>query len=145
MKQAYLRLDDKLKRLVTDPTARVDVLTTAIALAVSREVPLPSSPVATPSNYYNLQCLAQVMRFLDALNENCQFDLKCATNEVRQLWMIRYNAAHPANLPMASDVGFIDTIVGANIVIDKDLLCFANQHKEAILLLCMDIVALLQP
>lgn len=144
MKVAYTRLQDLLNRLVTVPQDRVDVLTTAIALAQSRVVPLPSAPVASPANYYNLQVLNTVMNTLGEINEHAVFDLKCAINETRQFWLIRYHAAHPGILPIVSDVGFVDTIVGAGIVLDKELHCFANQYKDQILRLASNIMPLIQ-
>jgi hypothetical protein len=144
MKAAYTRLQDLVNRLVDEPIDRCDVLTTAIALAQSRLVPLPTAPVASPANYYNLQVLNTVMNSLGELNEQIVFDLKCAINETRQFWLLRYNAAHPGILPIVSDVGFVDTIVGAGIVLDKDLHCFANKYKDQILRIATDVTALLQ-
>jgi hypothetical protein len=133
MKAIFLRLNEILNSTVNNAADRGDVLTTAVALANSRLVPIPSAPVASPANYYNLQVLETVTNRIAELNEKLLFDIRSALNECRQFWMLRYDAAHPSVLPCVSTIGFVDTIVGAGIHLDRDLVCFANEHKEAIL------------
>ncbi len=133
MKAIFNRVQGLLVQYVNDSSQRGDVLTTAVALAQSRTLSIPSTAVIQPAEYYNTQVLSSVSQELGALNEEIVFDLRCAMNECRQFWMIRYVAAHPCGLPFVSDVGFIDTLVGAGIYLDKDLHAFLNEHKEAIL------------
>lgn len=144
MKIVFSRIQDLLSRLVPDAGERLDVLTTSMALAHSRVVAIPSSAVDSPAAYYNTQVLPGVEEALACMNERLVFDLKCARNETRQFWLLRYAAAHPAVLPCVSAIGFIDTIMGAGLYMDQDLICFCNEHKEPVLRLANEIMALLE-
>lgn len=144
MKIVFSRIQDLLGRLVPDAGERLDVLTTAMALAHSRVTAIPSGPVPSPAAYYNTQVLPGVEEALAQMNERLVFDLKCARNETRQFWLLRYAAAHPAVLPVVSAIGFIDTIMGAGLYMDQDLICYCNEHKEAILRLANEILACLE-
>lgn len=144
MKPVYIRLQDLLSELVPSAADRCDVLTTAMALAHSRVVSIPSGPVPSPAAYYNQQVVSSVDECLTKLNEYLPFDLKCARNETRQFWMLRYGAAHPQMLPLISDVGFVDTICSAPLYLDKDLICFANEFKMPILQLTVEILNMLE-
>jgi hypothetical protein len=144
MKIVFSRLQDLLTRLVPDAGQRLDVLTTAMALAHSRVTSIPSGPVPSPAAYYNTQVMSGVDEAMAKMNEHMVFDLKCARNEARQFWLLRYAAAHPSVLPVVSAIGFIDTICGAGTYMDQDLICFCNEHKEAILRLSSEIIALIE-
>lgn len=143
MKIAYHRLQDIVQRVVADPTERLGVLTTAMALAFSRTASLPSAPVPSPAAYYNTQVLSGMDEAMSKMNEQIIFDLKCARNEARQFWLLRYASAHPSKLFPVSAIGFIDTICGAGQYMDQDLICYANEHKDAILQLTIAIELLI--
>lgn len=143
MKRIYSRIQDILNAHVSDPSQRLDVLTSAMALAHSRVVAIPSGPVPSPAAYYNTQVLPGIEEALGKMNEQLVFDLKCARNETRQFWLLRYAAAHPSVLPVVSAIGFIDTIMGAGLYMDQDLICFCNEHKEAVLRLANEIEGVL--
>lgn len=144
MKIAFSRLQDLVQRVVPDPLCRLDVLTTAMALAMSRTASLPSAPVPSPAAYYNTQVMSGMDEAMAKMNEQIIFDLKCARNEARQFWLLRYASAHPSRLPPTSAIGFIDTICGAGMYMDQDLICFANEHKDAVLQLAIAIEALIE-
>jgi hypothetical protein len=144
MKIVFSRLQDTLTRLVPDAGQRLDVLTTSMALAHSRTTSIPSGPVPSPAAYYNTQVMPGVDEALAKMNEHMVFDMKCARNETRQFWLLRYAAAHPVVLPVVSAIGFIDTICGAGVYMDQDLICFCNEHKEPILRLSSDIIGLIE-
>lgn len=144
MKIVFSRLQDLLTRLVPDAGQRLDVLTSAMALAHSRVTSIPSGPVPSPAAYYNTQVMSGLDEALAKMNEHAVFDMKCARNEARQFWLLRYAAAHPVVLPVVSAIGFIDTICGAGVYMDQDLICFCNEHKEPILRLASEIIALIE-
>lgn len=146
MKAVFIKLQDSLNRLVSDASLRVDVLTTAMALAHARVTSLPSAAVASPSAYYNQQVMPMVDQCLTEMNEMLCFDLKCARNETRQFWMLRYGTAHPASLPLKNSTahGFVDKICNAGVYLDPDLVCFGNEHCDAILGLVDEIVCMLE-
>lgn len=144
MKLIYSRVQDLLNRSVDDASARCDVLSIAAGLAYSRFAALPTAPVTEPSGYYNRNVLESVTHGLGELNEHLVFDLRDALNRCRQFWMLRYGAAHPAPLPIISTIGFVDTIVNRGIYLDDDMVCFANDHKEAILRITNELENLIQ-
>jgi len=143
MKIAFSRLQDLVSRVVPDPTLRLQVLTTSMALAFSRTASLPSAPVPSPAAYYNTQVLTGMDEAMSKMNEQIIIDLKSARNEARQFWLLRYASAHPGNLPVTSAIGFIDTICGAGLYMDQNLICYCNDHKDAILQLTIAIEALI--
>jgi hypothetical protein len=144
MKLIYTRVQDLLNKCVDDASCRASVLSVAVGLAFSRYVPVPSAPVNSPAGYYNTQVLETVTHGVGEINEHLVFDLREALNRARQFWMLRYGAAHTAPLPIISTIGFVDTIVNRGIYLDDDLVCFANDHKEAILRLTNEIECLIQ-
>lgn len=146
MKAVFVKLQDQLNMSVTDASLRVDVLTTAMALAHSRVTSLPSAPVSSPQAYYNQQVLPLVDECLTKMNEMLCFDLKCARNETRQFWMLRYGTAHPAFLSLKNSTahGFVDKICNAGVYLDQDLVCFGNENCDAILGLTDMITAMLE-
>lgn len=145
MKQLYAQLYDNVSGLVDDPAARSDVLSTAIAMAVSRLGGLPSEAVANPGSHYNMYVSTPARNRAGQINEEIVFSLKDALNQARQFWMLRYYSAHPAQYqPESSDYGFYDTLMGVPQFIDPKLHSFANEHKKALFRLANQITSIIQ-
>jgi hypothetical protein len=119
--------------LETAPGDRGCVIAGAVAYAVAKHLPLPSAPDASPTNYYTFNNSQAAKDFISLFNEQAVFDVKEALDEVREFWMLRYNAAHPPRFPVYDmSVGFYDNMLGTPKWVDQESHCFNNLYKGQI-------------
>lgn len=109
------------------------VIAAGVALAVARALPLPTAEADAPGQYYNYNNLQTAKDLIAAFNEEVVFDVKEALDETREFWMLRYTAAHPADVPVYDPcIGFYDNLLGVPKFVDKESHCFNNQYKTQI-------------
>jgi hypothetical protein len=131
MKVSFLQFIQAANCLQVDASVRGCVLAGGIALAVARALPLPTSPAEAPGQYYNFNNLQLVKDILAAFNEQVVFDAPLALNETREFWMLRYTAAHPADVPVYDPtIGFYDNLAGVPRWVARESHCFNNQYKN---------------
>ncbi|MBB5409396.1 hypothetical protein HDG34_003337 [Paraburkholderia sp. HC6.4b] len=124
---------------------RSRVIATAVALAVSRVVSLPSTAVEAPGTHYNFTVLSEVQRYIAVFNEEVAFDVRQALASAREFWMMRYRAAHAEAFALVDPgAGFYDNLIGVATYVDKDSCCFNNQHLVAIYTLAGQALALIR-
>lgn len=129
----YIPFTQATDGFIKSPEDRSKIIAHALALAVSRALPLPSGENMDVDSYYTLQMLTIVRGFLGKFNEEVIFDLRCAVEMTRQFWMLRYNAAYPAFSWPDMSRGFFDIVTGATQFFSPDTTCFVNQYKVEIL------------
>jgi hypothetical protein len=109
------------------------VISTAVAYAISKHLPLPSAPESAPGTYYNFTNLQSAKDLIAVFNEQVVFDVQEAVAATREFWMLRYNAAHPPAFPVIDlSIGFYDNVLGVAKWVDKDSHAFNNANKTAI-------------
>jgi hypothetical protein len=112
------------------------VVAAGVALGISKHLPLSSAPDTSPINYYNFTNLQAAKDFVALFNEQVVFDVKEALEETREFWMLRYNAAHPAEYPVYDmAIGFYDNLLGVAKWVDQESHSFNNLYKGEILAL----------
>lgn len=79
--------------LVTKSNQEITVM--ALAKAVANELPLPSSPVESVSDFYLQTVYASVRDAVSVLNELVVVDLNRAQELVKTFWLVRYNVLFP--------------------------------------------------
>lgn len=139
MNSVFLPFSQAADRLISDPTVRGRVLAAAVAQALSRMAPLPSSPVDVPSNTYNLQVAPSIREMASLFNEHIVFDMRCVQDCAQTFWMVRYAAAHPAIGRLIYDpaCSFFDAVLGVDQYVSDELCTFLEAHKNIILELSM--------
>jgi hypothetical protein len=109
------------------------VIAAGVAMAVARALALPTACTDAPGQYYNYNNLQIAKELIGAFNEECVFDVKECLDEVREFWMLRYTAAHPADVPVYdASIGFYDNVLGCARFVDQESRCFNNQYKTQI-------------
>ncbi|WP_233874743.1 hypothetical protein [Paraburkholderia adhaesiva] len=124
---------------------RSRIIATAVALAVSRVVSLPSAAVEAPGTHYNFTVLPEVQHHIGEFNEEVVFDVRLALAAAREFWMLRYHAAHAETFALVDPgAGFYDNLIGVAMYVDRDSCCFNNAHLVAIYALASEALGLIQ-
>ncbi len=76
---------------------RAQLLTTALARALSYRLAIPAAPVADPKLYYYDTYKAQIESVLAKINERMVIDIDTITAQVGGIWLFRYRLAHDQN------------------------------------------------
>lgn len=141
----YFSLNNQIAALLPDVTQRAKVLAAAVGVALSRAAPLPSSPVDEPANYYNLQVLSSIKDAVGSMNENLVLDTKDSLEWTRNLWLVRYTAAHPqAYVVMGVTSGnFLEALINADVLLSTDARGLLNLWGSQIFALSMEVQAAL--
>lgn len=125
-------------RLITAPEHRNGIIVAAMAVALSNATPLPSSPVENPSNYFSLQVLPGVKNIVAPINECVVMDCQAIIDQVRNHWLLRYNAAHPAQCQAYPGEGsFFESLQNVFTYFSCEQVSFFNAHKAVILELAL--------
>lgn len=88
------------------------IVAVAVATAVSRTLPLPSSPVENASQYYNDNYLLKVRERLASYNEAAVLKFAEAAELTKKLWLQREWNASGRCLGVHHNLDFFDTISG---------------------------------
>jgi len=133
MKVSFLSFVQTVNNLQGMDSDRGCVIAAGVALAVARALSLPTACTDTPGQYYTFNNLQIAKEFIGEFNEQVVFDTKEALEEVREFWMLRYTAAHPASLPVYDlAIGFYDNLLGVPKFVDKESRAFNNKYKAQI-------------
>jgi hypothetical protein len=145
MKAEFVPFLSATNTQIRELEVRSRIIATAVALAVSRVVSLPSAAVEAPGTHYNFTVLSEVQRYIGEFNEEVVFDVRLALAAAREFWMLRYQAAHVETFAMiVPAAGFYDNLIGVPTYVDKDSCCFNNQHLVAIFALAGQALALIR-
>lgn len=122
----------------TEFGVRSQMLPYVVAMAVSKTLPIPSSPVEEVSNYFRVTHGVAIRNIISEINEVIVFDTPVAVELTRQLWELRYNAAHPIKLNMlglrdANGVSIFGALCGASLALAPEQIMFMEKHSCAIL------------
>lgn len=140
MKLDFLTVNGIAGRQLGDPMERPAALAAAVALTVARRIPVPSSEVEDPEQYYILTVLPQVRSYLSDANEAMLLDLNKALDVAKMIWMVRVTAAFPQTKRSLNPIyGFFDTIVGTGNFVDNETHEMVNKYKTQILMLADEI------
>jgi hypothetical protein len=133
MKSQFVSFLAATNAQINEIESRSRIVATAVALAVSRVVSLPSTAVEAPGTHYNFTVLPEVQRHIGEFNEEVVFDVRLALAAAREFWMLRYHAAHvEAFVQIDPGAGFYDNLIGVATYVDKDSCCFNNRNLIAI-------------
>lgn len=128
----------QIENTVSDLSCRTKVAAAAIAVAVAQTRHLPSAPVISGPAYYIEQVLPKVMDIVSQFNEVVVIDTGGCLEMIRQFWMVRYTAAHPATLPVFQpNTCFFDMLTGVNVQVSEELQCFLNDAEKAKMVMCL--------
>lgn len=75
--------------------ANTALVEASVAKAIANRLQLPSSPVNDTSDYYVSTILVQARVFVGQINELRVFDVQSLLNQVRTMWLCRYNILYP--------------------------------------------------
>lgn len=143
MDTRYIPFTQAIDSIVKSAPDRSKIIAHALALALSRRLPLPSSENMDIDSYYTLQLLGTVRDTLSGFNEEVIFDLRCALELTRQFWMMRYSNVYPDMTWMDMQRGFFDIVTGATKFFSMDTTAFVNQYKLEVLELSTRATALM--
>lgn len=104
----------------------------AVALAVSRHLPMPSAKVENPMIHFNETHLLNARDRIAAYNERCVLKYPLACDLVRKFWLQREWMIFSRAMPSGRD-GFLETISGASMYLSKIDLEFCNKYCEQII------------
>jgi len=143
MNTSFLSLSARIQEALPDVTTRARVLAAAVGIALSREIALPSSVVEDPTNFYNMQNLAGVRDAVGNINENIVLDCKDALEWTRNLWLVRYYAAHPQpHAYYGGDTGtFFESYFNASTLISSDGRALLEANRVALAILSLEVTA----
>ena len=134
MNSTYLGFNNAVNQLTSDSIQRSKIVAAAIAYAIATLAALPSSPVDSASNHFNMTVLPEARNIISDFNENLVFDCRDAVDQVRAFWMMRYTATHPLRTPIFSvERTFFENIIGVETFASPDFYEFVNKHKVDIL------------
>ncbi len=130
MKAIFLNFIQTANSCKLDAGVRGCVIAAGVAKAIAAALPLPSAQDEAPGRYYTFNNSQLAKELICAFNEQLVFDTAEAVEEVREFWMLRYNAAHPEDFPVYNmDIGFYDNVLGVAKFVDKESHVFNNQYK----------------
>lgn len=134
--QQSMQFQQMAASMVADVSERTKVVACAVAVALSRSQPLPTSPVQDASMHY-VNMVAPPLRYkLSSFNEGVVFDIRMAQEVMRQLWLLRYSACFGAKVQMYKpENSFIENFTGASAVISTDIMEVLDKNQTAIGLL----------
>ena len=146
MNPSFLSLNTRVQEALPDVTCRGLVLAAAVGISLSRNLPLPSSVVEDPTNYYNMQCLGSVKDSVGNINENLVLDCKGAMEWTRNLWLVRYYAAHPQPFTYyGGDNGsFFESFFNASTLISIEGRKLLEESRVALAIVSLEVSAALQ-
>lgn len=131
-------IDPIANRLAIGPFDRSKVIAAAVALVAAYRAPVPSTAVGSVDTYFRDNVEAALCDLLGEMSEACVLDFKFAREVAGAFWRIRYNAAMNPQFPfITDDIGIVDQIVGAGTYLAKDVHCFLNDNKKAILTIAL--------
>lgn len=106
----------------------------SLSKAIADSVVMPSSPVDSPTMYYNSAAHAEVSNLLSAINDSIVFDLKLVMETARKFWMIRYSCLFPADTLYTADPerALID-FFGFGTVVDVDTYTFMKANAPSLI------------
>lgn len=106
----------------------------ALALVISRHLPLPSAPVESVSAYFIANCEEMAREISGYFNENIVIDYDVVRDFAQKLWNIRYFAVHAQHkVPSFYPFDFFATITGVGNYIDEKTYAYVNEYKVQII------------
>ena len=120
---------------IIDQTKRSDVLSLALALAISNTLHIPTTAVEGPESYFNLQIIPLITKTISEFGQNMILDQKQCLEHTRMFWLLRYTAAYPNSQLMYSPAhDFFDTIFGVSLFVAPETHALLDgPNKNAIL------------
>lgn len=95
---------------VPPETTRMHALTALVATIAAYKLPIPSSEVESPTDWYIQNGLRSVELFVGTVNEQIVIDPSAAMNMARAIWESRYSVVH---VPTSKEaIATILTIMG---------------------------------
>lgn len=91
------KLSDSSKQFLQSVSvlANNTLVEASVAKAIANRLQLPSAPVNDISDYYVCTILVQARVFVGQINELRVFDVQSLLNQVRTMWLCRYNILYP--------------------------------------------------
>jgi len=132
MNVQYLSLSNKLATCGVAPIDQPCVAAYAVAQAIAYFLPMPTSCVDDPTNYYRMNLALDAKAKVSCFNECVGLNAQECLDAVQKLWMLRYNTLYPFSFSqfMPAQYGYFDTIMGVGLVIDEETHSFVNKYKE---------------
>lgn len=117
-----------------DLEKRRQVFSYALAVVLSRALPLPTAPVESHVAYYISNIEQQVREIASAFNEKIVVDYEIVRDFTQKLWSTRYFSVHnTANIASFYPYNFFEIIAGVGNYIDEKTYAFVNEQKVAII------------
>ena len=113
----------------------------AVALAVSRHLPMPSAKVENPVIHFNETHLLNARDRIAAYNERVVLKYPLACDLVRKFWLQREWMVFGRAWPSGQD-GFLETLSGACMYLSKTDLEFCSKYGELIIELARQVCSI---
>lgn len=73
---------------------KTHAMTAVVAAMAAYRLPIPSSPVERPKEWYITNCLAAAENFIGGVNEHTVLDVRGALDIAQAVWESRYSIVH---------------------------------------------------
>jgi hypothetical protein len=133
MNTLFIPFTQAAATVIKAPNDRSKIIAVAVAYAISRCLPMPTTEHGDPTTYFTSNLLQSTRDTVSLFNEEILFDTRIACDMARSFWMMRHAAAFPDQTPMYNTTyGFFDSVVSVANFFSPEMHCFANQYKEEI-------------
>ena len=117
-----------------DSEQKRKIFSFALAVILSRHLPVPTAPVESPSSYFISNIESQVRDLSNAFNERISIDYEIVRDFTQKLWGIRYFTLHNVrNIGSFYPFNFFEIISGIGVSVDEKTYAYVNEHKVAII------------
>ena len=131
--QQAVELNNAVIRQFPNPGTRLSAITLASAFAIARGLPMPSSPVDNPDNYFLTTSSLGLIQLIDNINEACIIDRHAARAAVKSFWMVRYYSLFPAEWVPEDGYDFFCSVSKVPAYFTKEQYALLCENKTAVL------------
>lgn len=115
---------------------KLDIVSIAAGIALSRHVQVPATPVSSLNMHYVTMVSPTVDAYAAAINESVPINIALTQDTARAFYFVRYSAIHPADdgtVILPGEGGFFERLFNVRNYIDKSLLSDI-QNNEAVII-----------
>ena len=131
--QQAVELNNAVMRQFPNPGTRLSAFTLATAFSIARGLPMPSTPVDNPDNYFLTTSSLGLIQLIDNVNEVCVIDRHAARAAVKSFWMVRYHALFPAAWVPEDGYDFFCSVSKVPAYFTKEQYALLCENKAAVL------------
>lgn len=115
-----------------NPGTRLDAFTLATAYAIARGLPMPSTAVDSPDNYFMTTAMTGLYLLIDNINDAVLLDRHAARAAVKSFWMVRYHSLYPSEWEPESGYDFFCTTSRVPVYFTAQQFSLLSENKQGI-------------